>query len=345
MKYIAWLALAFLPFSAFGAEQTVSDIDTNGSKAPWSLNFGWSQVVGSGTFSGDSHVRAVSDYVGQSFELGVSYTGLEVLDNQLDLSIRSSMDVEFTAPTHGGRRRVTFNDTRLSLSLPALYTESWSGIELGLNASLTLPTSVTSYRVKKQWLVATVGTSATGSWGILEVDLTLRASKYMGSTIGAHYGLLPAGCGVPTSAGAEEFTPNCNPDMVQLQEGFANVSVSLASALTLSVELFDHLSLSYGLGVRSYFKYSLPEDELTSVNAIGGLRRLDYFSPSWSISYPLSKKIELPFEMSVYVDASAFHSVRTADDKAVFLPLVFNTFGTLAANGYGSLSLGFSGRW
>ena len=118
-----------------------------------------------------------------------------------------------------------------------------------------------------------------------------------------------------------------------------------SSSASLSLELFDHLRLSYALGFKSYFKYAQPQDDFTSGNAQGGVRRSDYFSPSWSLSYPLSDKLELPLDLSVFVDASAFHRVRSADNKRIFAPLVFNTFSSLAANGYGSLSLGFSGRW
>ena len=179
----------------------------------------------------------------------------------------------------------------------------------------------------------------------MSLDLGLQVSKYAGSTIGTHYGIRPAGCGLPTSAAVEEFTPDCSSDLVEMQEGFPNVSVALGVSGALAVELFDHLTLSYGLGLRSYFKYAISNDGMSSVNALGGVQRRDYFSPSWTLRYPLSRKLELPLDLSVFVDASAFHSTLTADRKRVFVPVVFNTFGKLAANGYGSLSIGLSGSW
>lgn len=345
MKYLAWIALAFLPFSAFASDTTAFENSEPKPPEGWSLEFGWSQVVGSGTFSSNSFTRSSSDYVGQFFEVGASYSALDLFGKSLRLSVGTSLDVEFTSPTHGGRRQVTLNDTRLSMAIPVIYTESLTGLEFGLHGSLTLPTSVTSHRVKRQWLVATVGASSSGQWGILGASLSLSASKYAGATVSTQYGLLPAGCAVPTSANDEEFTPDCLSETSALEQGFANVSVSLASSVSLSLELFDHLRLSYALGLKSYFKYAQPQDEFTSANATGGVRRMDYFSPSWSLRYPLSKKIELPLELSVFVDASAFHRVRSADNKQVFAPLVFNAFTGLAANGYGSLSLGFSGSW
>ena len=130
-----------------------------------------------------------------------------------------------------------------------------------------------------------------------------------------------------------------------MNEGFPNVSFALGAQSNLAVELFDHLSLSYGLGVRSYFKYAMVNDSFTSGNAQTGRAQRHYFNPSWTLSYPLSRKIELPVELSVFLDASAFHSTLRADRRRIFIPAVFNTFGKLAANGYGSLSLGVSGSW
>ena len=344
MKYLAWFLLAFAPFYALAAEEpTVHHSKQNIDN--WSLNFGLSQVIGSGTFSQNEYVRGSNDYVGQSFRLGFSYAGLEILEQPVRLSLNSSMDVEWTAPTHGGRRRFALNDTRMSLVIPELWTEPHSGMALSVNAAVLLPTSISSYRLKKQLFVATLGAYASGKWGIFSLDLGVQVSKYAGSTIGTYYGISPAGCGLPTSASAEEFTPDCSSDLVGLQEGFPNVSVSIGSEVGLGVELFDHLSLRYNLGIRSYFKYSIARDGLSSENALGGVRRRDYFSPSWTLSYPLSQKVELPLELSLFVDASAFHHVRSTDNKRVFAPLVFNTFGNLAADGYGSLSLGVSGSW
>ncbi|MBT6179381.1 MAG: hypothetical protein HOI23_19210 [Deltaproteobacteria bacterium] len=345
MKYLAWIALAFLPFSAFASDATNLEQSDPSTRDAWSFHFDWAQVVGSGTFASNSFTRSSSDYVGQSFGIGLSYDALELQGKSLRLSLGTSVDIEFTAPTHGGLRRVTLNDTYLRAAIPALYTETFTGFEIGVFGSLTLPTSITSYRVKRQWFVVSAGISASAQWGILEAMLSTHASKYAGATVSTQYGLLPAGCGLPSSASDEEFTPDCLDETTALEQGFANVSVSVSSSASLSVEIFDHLLLSYALGVKSFFKYAQPQDVFTSDNATGGLRRMDFFSPSWSLRYPLSKKMELPLELSIFVDASAFHRVRSADNKRVLAPIVFNAFGALAANGYGSLSTGVSGSW
>ena len=344
MKYVAWFLLVFGPVYA-AAAQGVTAQETKQERSDWSLNFGLSQVIGSGTFSHNEYVRSSSDYVGQSLNLGLAYRGLHLFEQPVTLSVRSSLDIEWTAPTHGGRRRLSLNDTRLSLHLPTLWREPLTGMELGFKTSLLLPTSISSYRVKKQILVATLGADLSGRWGIFSLDIGFQASKFAGATIGTHYGIRPAGCGLPTSASAEEFTPDCSAELIGQQAGFPNVSVALATTFAVGIELFDHLNLSYSLGLRNYFKYAVADDERSSINAIGGIVRRDYFSPSWTLSYPLSQKIELPIELSLFADASAFHSMRTADRQRVFVPMVFNTFGKLAADGYGSLSLGFSGSW
>ncbi len=344
MKYFAWFLLAFMPLCALAADETTVHQSKRGLDN-WSLSFGLSQVIGSGSFSQNEYIRASNDYVGQSFNLGFAYKGLEILEQPIQLSLKSSMDLEWTAPTHGGRRRLILNDTRVSAVLPDLWTEPLSGMGLSLKTSIVLPTSISSYQVKKQLFVATFGANAAGQWGIFSLDLGLQFSKYFGATIGRYYGISPAGCGLPTSASVEEFTPDCSAEMVRQQEGFPNVSAAIGASIALGIELFDHLSLTYGLGVRSYFKYSIAQDNWTSVHASAGVGRRDYFSPSWTLSYPLSRKFELPLDFSVFVDASAFHSVRSADDKRIFAPLVFNTFGQLAADGYGSLSMGVSGNW
>ena len=344
MKYVAWFLLVFGPVYA-AAAQDVTAQETKQERSDWSLNFGLSQVIGSGTFSQNQYVRNSSDYVGQSFSLGLAYRGMNLFEQPVTFSIQSSSDIEWTAPTHGGRRRVSFNDTRLSLRAPGILKEPLTGMVLGFKTSLLFPTSISSYRVKKQVLVATLGADLSGRWGILSLDIGFQASKFAGATIGTHYGIRPAGCGLPTSASSEEFTPDCSAELIGQQEGFPNVSVALATDFALSIEMFDHLSLSYGLGIRNFFKYSVTEDELSPEYARGGVVRRDYFSPSWTLSYPLSQKIELPIELSVFVDASAFHSMRKADRQRVFVPVVFNAFGNLAANGYGSLSLGVSGSW
>ena len=133
MKYLAWFLLAFAPFYALAAEEpTVHHSKQNTDN--WSLSFGLSQVIGSGTFSQNEYVRGSNDYVGQSFSLGFSYVGLEVLEQPVRLSVNSSMDVEWTAPTHGGRRRFALNDTRMSLAIPEVWTEPHSGMALTFDA-------------------------------------------------------------------------------------------------------------------------------------------------------------------------------------------------------------------
>ena len=151
------------------------------------------------------------------------------------------------------------------------------------------------------------------------VDVVDGVQVY-GSRVGIHYGLRPAGCGLPTSAGPEEFTPDCSAELIGLNEGFPNVSFALGAQSTLAVELFDHLSLSYGLGVRSYFKYAMVNDSFTSGNAQTGRAQRHYFNPSWTLSYPLSRKIELPVELSVFLDASAFQVLYVQTGGAYLFP-------------------------
>ena len=174
--------------------------------------------------------------------------------------------------------------------MPEIWREPVSGISIDVRASLSLPTSVSSYRVKKQILVASLGVGARGEWGIFSASMSLNASKYAGSRVGIHYGLRPAGCGLPTSAGPEEFTPDCSAELIGLNEGFPNVSFALGAQSTLAVELFDHLSLSYGRG--AFILNAMVNDSFTSGNAQTGRAQRHYFNPSWTLSYPLSRKIE-----------------------------------------------------
>lgn len=346
MRIVILFALLGLPAIAVASEDPIQAEVTNSWNDDWSLEFSWAQVIGSGSFSANSHVRAVSDYVGQSLGLSVSYQGLTWGEQSISLSLATSVDLEFSAPTHGGRRRFSLNDTTLRLSLPEFYKEPLSDIVFSAHAAFTMPTSVTSYLVKEQWLVASLGLAAHREVGLVDFTMGLKAAVFAhGSPVSKSYGLAPAGCGIPTSATLVEFTPTCDAQQVHLQAGFPNTFALVSTSYGVEVELFDHLSLAYHLGIHSYFHYGIPDDSLRAENATSGVTRHDFFSPSWTLSYPLSQKLDLPLDLTVTLDASAFHRVLSSDQSAVIGPWVFNTFGELAANGYGSLSLGFSGGW
>ena len=102
MKYIAWILLALAPGSALASEE-LNALRAATGNSPWALDFEVSQVI-SGTFSQNEYIRQSSDYVGQTFRLGLSLNDLNVFEQSVHISIQSSADVEWTSPTHGGRR-------------------------------------------------------------------------------------------------------------------------------------------------------------------------------------------------------------------------------------------------
>ena len=79
----------------------------------------------------------------------------------------------------------------------------------------------------------------------------------------------------------------------------------LNNQLAVSWQVATHITASYSVGLNQYFKYGMPgDDSLTSVHAVGGVRRVDYFWPTLDVTVGLSDLVDelgaLPVELHSY---------------------------------------------
>ena len=353
MTALSFAVVTFWVVGLSAAEPVVSEARVNAPAKPWHLSVGVSNIVGSGTFITDPYIRQSSDFIGQSWSVAAGYD-FEAFGRALTLGSSWSFDYEFTTPNGAMGRRFSPHNIRLAVSEAETYREPLTDVVLSTALRLTLPASYESRGATDLYFSMGVGGALERSFGPMALMWSVGLTKYVqGSKIQRSYGIVRCdGLVGRTPVDAESFSPQSCAAVQGLQpEGFPNTSALVSNRVSVVWNVTESVNASYSLGLNQYFKYGMPIDDVfTGTNARGGMRRLDYFWPTFDVSLGLNELVDsllvLPFELSLSAGISATHPTRSADDRSIIWPFFTQSFGSSrAAHGYGSVYVDLSGTW
>ena len=357
---------------AVASVETSTDEKKEDEGKPWGVSVSMGHSVGMGTFVINDYVAQMSDYVGQSWGFGANYR-FDVFDHPLSVSAGWGFGIELTTPGNASAQRFSYGDMSVGLSDGSIYKDEWSGINLSGSFGFSLPTSYASRNVTSKYTSLRFGLSLSRSFGPVSISYGGSFSKSInGERIAKSYSLVREGKSAALAGGdvAEvlsiaESAVGADGSVEQslIIEGAPNTSMGVSQTLSIGYSPIDTLSIGYSVGTSHYYKYAMPDDELTFDDvpnrARAGARRGDSFSSGFNVSFQLSKALEdvmpLPFSLAMSAGVSTSHPMTMVDQdcdategcgREIMWPLFFNSLGqNRAAAGYGSVNFNISGSY